>query len=89
LVKLTKKYLSDFCELDNNTGVVDIEDMWYADPAHYQNKKVFTELPIFCISYLTEDDDINTHTLYKKDYKDFLLYLDDPELYRNTKKYNL
>jgi len=90
LITLTKEYLTNDCVLENNTEIVSIDDMWwFTEPKHYQNKKAFPEMPIFQITYTTIDDDINTHILYKKDYEDFLLYLDDPELYRNKKKYNL
>lgn len=63
LVKATKKYLTNYCELENNTEISSIEDMWYADPANYQNKKAFPEMPVFCINYETMDDD-RKHILY-------------------------
>jgi hypothetical protein len=89
LVKLCKEYLNlHKDELDNQLEVTEIKDIWFPNNKYFP-KNVFPKRPIFSINYETSDNDLNTYSLDKEKYDDFLLFLDDPELYKSVKKYNL
>ena len=89
LLDLMREYLALHKDQLDNELVDKIEEIWFPDPMPtYQNRKV-KGTPLCVINYTTTDGEGGTYAFFKKNYDDFLSFINDPVFYKATKNYNL
>ena len=84
LLKFLKYSLSKE-DFENLQITKDIYSMWYAENWH--TKPTMGEY--FGINFHDKNGEDGDLTMTKKDYNEFIQFLNDPELYMSSKKYNL
>ena len=87
LSQLLLRYLKINPHLQENQNDLLTSD-GYIDSFDIDPNNLYT---IIEISYYSEHDDIDTYIseISKKQYKDFLIFLKNPDMYEKSKKYNL
>lgn len=78
------EYLADDAEIDIRNGyTLDQTDLFYVD-----NFYIVDSILVASITYDDGDEKVEIR-LNQEQIKDFVIFINDPEIYKNSKKYNL